>query len=318
MEIQQLRCFVTVAEHGSFSKAAQALRLSQPSLSQAVARLETEFGTQLFHRSARGVSLTASGESLIGSARQVLQAVGNTQAAVDSLHGLTIGELSVVTFSTFTSPTSDVMAAFRQAYSGVRLRVHDPTDADSIFALIESGACEIGFALFYQGSGVIRRYPGIELHPVAVDESVVLVPQDSDLGGSDEPIGLADVARLPLVAGTPGGPGRAQLEELFASAQVEPDVVVACDDHETSVELVARGVGAYFTTRGHVEGEQMRGVTVRAVTPNRPWPIGLVHSAGQLSPAAAAFKELAIRHFDASVDPARELFDGLEKPRRKR
>ncbi len=52
MELQQLRCFVAVADHGSFTRAAQALTLSQPTLSQSVSKLETEFGTELFQRTS--------------------------------------------------------------------------------------------------------------------------------------------------------------------------------------------------------------------------------------------------------------------------
>ncbi len=98
MELQQLRCFVAVADHGSFTRAAQALTLSQPTLSQSVSKLETEFGTELFQRTSRGAALTSAGEILLESVRKVLESVDHTQAAVDAIHGLTTGTLTVVTF----------------------------------------------------------------------------------------------------------------------------------------------------------------------------------------------------------------------------
>ena len=72
MTLQQLEYIVAIAETGSLNKAAEQLYVSQPSLSSAVKELEKELGITVFHRSARGVSLTADGAELLPYARQVL------------------------------------------------------------------------------------------------------------------------------------------------------------------------------------------------------------------------------------------------------
>jgi DNA-binding transcriptional LysR family regulator len=77
--------FVEVAERGSFSAAARALRISQPSLSVAVRKLEDEVGAQLLHRDARGVSPTAAGELLLARAREATQALRAARAEIDAL-----------------------------------------------------------------------------------------------------------------------------------------------------------------------------------------------------------------------------------------
>ena len=144
MELQQLRCFVTVADHGSFTRAAQVLVLSQPTLSLSVSKLEAEFGTELFQRTSRGVVLTSAGESLLGPARKVLESVDYTQAAVDAIHGLTTGTLTVICFKAFTTQAAAAMSVFAAKFPTVTLRVLAPQNDDGVFAAVSSGEAESG------------------------------------------------------------------------------------------------------------------------------------------------------------------------------
>ncbi|ROO87939.1 DNA-binding transcriptional LysR family regulator [Actinocorallia herbida] len=296
MEIQQLKSFVLVAEHGSFSEAARALGLSQPSLSQAVNRLEIEFQTELFVRTARGAVLTPAGERLIAPARRVLESVDLTQATVDALHGVMTGTVRVVAFHSFTTEAADVMAAFRKAFPEVVLRVHRPENDDAVAGLVAAGLCDVGFARVGEAG---RTGHDVEIVPVAVEESVALVPAGSPLGGTDRPITLAEVASLPLIVAPPGAVARTAIEKLFAANGVDYRVAAESEHHETSLELVRGGVGAYLTTRGGLPGGAGRTFTVRRLSPRREWPIGLIHRKGTLPPAVAAFAETALSFFQA-------------------
>lgn len=82
MELRDLRCFVAVVEEGSFTRAAQRLQLSQPSVSTAIARLETEFGTRLLDRSSHPVRPTRIGRVLLERATTVLESVEDLRQAV--------------------------------------------------------------------------------------------------------------------------------------------------------------------------------------------------------------------------------------------
>jgi DNA-binding transcriptional LysR family regulator len=88
IEFEDLRVFLTVAEHGSFGRAANALGLSQPSVSNRMAALERRIGRALFSRSPRGVTLTAPGERLLPHARRAGQALDDAQAAIRTAHCL--------------------------------------------------------------------------------------------------------------------------------------------------------------------------------------------------------------------------------------
>ncbi len=82
MEVGQLRAFLAVAEELHFGRAAERLRMAQPPLSRIIRRLEGELGTRLFERNTRSVRLTASGQALLGPAKEVLEAVRRAEAAV--------------------------------------------------------------------------------------------------------------------------------------------------------------------------------------------------------------------------------------------
>ena len=82
MEIHQLRYFAKVAEIGNFTRAAEACFVSQPSLSQQIAKLEEELGQPLFERLGRGVRLTEAGQKLLGRASQILLLLDEAKAAV--------------------------------------------------------------------------------------------------------------------------------------------------------------------------------------------------------------------------------------------
>ena len=91
MELRHLRYFVSVAEQGSVSKAAQQVHVSQPALSRQIRDLEAELGVQLFDRVGRGIELTAEGEDLLRHCRDVLAQAESVRERARALHGGVVG-----------------------------------------------------------------------------------------------------------------------------------------------------------------------------------------------------------------------------------
>ena len=85
MELRQLRYFVTIAQEGQITRAAEKLHLAQPALSQRVAQLESQLGVALFHRHARGVSLTPPGEAYLAKVQVALTALADAELTVRAL-----------------------------------------------------------------------------------------------------------------------------------------------------------------------------------------------------------------------------------------
>lgn len=91
MELRQLRYFVAAARHRHVTRAAEALHVTQPALSQQIRRLETELGVALLHRTPRGVEPTAAGEELLARAESILAEVDGLVAGMDAHAGAARG-----------------------------------------------------------------------------------------------------------------------------------------------------------------------------------------------------------------------------------
>src|SRR3954469_5816811 len=91
--LDELRHFLLVVEHGTFTEAARRSRLTQPALSASIRRLEEHFGARLLHRGRAGAEATAAGEALVPRARAVFAAISEAERAVREIEGLDAGEV---------------------------------------------------------------------------------------------------------------------------------------------------------------------------------------------------------------------------------
>lgn len=289
MEIQQLRCLIAVAEHGSFTKAAAAVHLTQPSLSHAVAKLEAEFRVKLFYRSARGVTLTPAGELLTKPARQALSALENIESTVASLHGVTAGVVRIVTSRTFATPIAEVISEFRERYPQVRLRISSPQSESDIYTSISSGEYDIAFAR------IDRTPPDFATQTLGVETLAALLPPGNEPYGNHTELTWAQVSRLPLILPPAGNQARMAIDRVFAAHGVSANAAVENEDYASTLDMVRAGVGACLTpaTISRIPA----GVRMKAIVPAQRTRIGLVHQPGQLAPAVVAFNALAVEHF---------------------
>uniref|UniRef100_UPI003221EDC7 LysR family transcriptional regulator n=1 Tax=Intrasporangium sp. TaxID=1925024 RepID=UPI003221EDC7 len=131
MERRHVEYFLAVVEHGSFTAAAAALYLAQPSLSQAIRELERELGAPLFVRLHRGVRLTAAGTALVLPARQVMRTLSTARAAVQDVVGVRAGKLDLAMLPALIGdPLAPVISAFRTAAPGVTLTIAQPEEIE--------------------------------------------------------------------------------------------------------------------------------------------------------------------------------------------
>ncbi|WP_341668849.1 LysR family transcriptional regulator [Alcaligenes sp. SDU_A2] len=133
-DLQAWAIFATVAETGSFAQAAQALGVSQPTVSKAIARLEKQLQVSLFHRTSRRLSLTATGQASLEHAQAVLAAGQAAQALACEQVTQLQGRIKVAAPMSFgISHLAPVLPAFMQAHPGVLLDVHlDDAQADIV------------------------------------------------------------------------------------------------------------------------------------------------------------------------------------------
>jgi DNA-binding transcriptional LysR family regulator len=241
---------------------------------------------------------------LIREARAVLRALEQAQEKVDALHGLSTGSLTIGTYATFVSPVGLVAAEFRAKYPGVALRFPPPGDSDRILEMVTSGECDVGFAVMSSAADLATAREQVEVVPVAVDESVALVPSSSPLGRSTDPVDLHELATLPMIAARRGHRGRSMMEDMFARQGIAVDVTIECEDYNVAFDLVGSGLGAVAATRGALPADLGTRITVRALRPRRQWPVVMMHRREAISPAGAEFEKLAMVHFNDLTDDA--------------
>jgi DNA-binding transcriptional LysR family regulator len=178
VELRLLRYFVAVADERHFGRAAERLRIAQPSLSRAVQQLERDLGAKLLDRSAAGVSLTAAGTALYDEARTVLDQVEHARARVAAAAGastLTIGSLAGVV----DHAGAALVAAFRARHAGVEVRVRESDFADPSCGL-RAGLADVAITMAPFDA------TGLRLHELRTDPVGVVVRTDDPLARRSE------------------------------------------------------------------------------------------------------------------------------------
>jgi LysR family carnitine catabolism transcriptional activator len=297
MDLRQIGYVVAIVDHGGFTRAAEALGVSQPTLSQAVRALEAELGTELFHRTSRRVVITAAGEALLGPGRQALRDAENARAAVAAVIGVAAGSLDLVCLPTLAVyPAAELIGRFRRAHPAVAIRMVEPEDADSVAERVRNGSSEVGLTeLPVAGTG-------FAMHTLERQEYVALVPKPLAVAGSGT-ITIRELAAQPLVTTPPGTSTRRQLDEAFAAAGRRPTIAVETDHREAIGPLVSAGAGIALLPRRLAEASRLPGVAVVEIRPRITRRIGVLHREGPLSPAAAAFLATAVTETASPTRP---------------
>ena len=281
MDARQLAYVVAVVDHGGFTRAAEAVHVAQPSLSQAVRALEAELGVRLFDRLGRTVALTAAGEAILEPARQVQRDLATARAAVDAVRAVDAGHLDLICLPTLAvSPVADYVGAFRQAHTGVTVRLIEPEEAAAVADDVRSGRAEIGFTeLPVDDARLVTD-------PLGVRDYVAVLPRGL---ASSDPVSLEELADLPLVTTTPGTSTRAMVDGAFAAAGRHPRIAIETDHREVITAMVRSGGGYSILPRSVAERIARRDARIVAVAPALTREVGMLRRPGRGSPAAEAF-----------------------------
>ena len=295
MTLQQLQYVLAAIEHGSFSAAAEALHLAQPSLSEQVRRLEAELGVALFQRVGRGLVITEAGRELRPHAEAALAAVERVRESVGAVRQLRGGLAAFGTFGTARTYLGiDIVEDFRRAYPDVRVRIVGQNSSETVEA-IQGGELEAGLVVL----PIDDR--GLEVRPAMRDEILYVSADPEHLRRA---MTIRRLAAAPLILSEASwgteDPTRRQLRELAQRAGVTIEPQIDVEDVEVALELAARGLGDAIAPRGLLR---------RLAPPRLGWvpfaePIYETFDftwrrGAQLSPATRAFMTFAERRLDA-------------------
>jgi LysR family cyn operon transcriptional activator len=151
LELRHLRYFLEVARHEHISRAADALHVTQSTLSHQIGQMERLLGTPLFDRIGRGIQLTDAGRTFSDYARRALEEVDEGQFALDGLRDLVRGRVRIGVIHTYnTTLLPAVIAEFANAYPGIHISIED-LPASEIAAQVASGALHLGLSFATPG-----------------------------------------------------------------------------------------------------------------------------------------------------------------------
>ncbi len=293
MELRQIEYVVGVEEHGGFTNAARALHVTQPALSEGIARLEAELGVRLFHRVGRRAVLSAAGAAFLEPARHLLRDRNVLTASVAAVVGLEAGVFDVVALPTLAvDPLAPLVGEFRRAHPQVAVRIAQPEDATGVADRVRSGESEVGLAeLPVAGAGLVSA-------PLVEQVLTVVVASDSPFAGRRR-LTIRDLAAVPLITTPMGTSMRNLLDAAFASAGVTPDIAVETEQREAILPLVQAGAGASVLPRPVATSTSASRVVSIPLSPILRRSIGLIWRVGPVSPAARSFIAISRSRFGA-------------------
>ena len=262
MELRLLKTFSTAARHGSFTRAADELQLTQSAVSQQISALEAELETPLFERRGRGVGLTEAGRKLDDYARQIVDLADEAVRVVGESGQELEGELRIAS-STVPSEylLPDLLAGFRARWPKVResLSVSDSARAT---AAVESGAADVGFV------GEQPRLASVNAQAVFDDELVLVVARDHPLSERGT-VTLNQLKKEPLIFREPGSGSRRCVEQaLEGKGHTVNDFTIALEANSNEMirAAVRHRVGAAFLSRESVRRDlELATVRVRGL-----------------------------------------------------
>ncbi|MFE7234833.1 LysR family transcriptional regulator [Streptomyces sp. NPDC002405] len=283
MDLRQMEYFLAVVDHGGVNKAAAALRVAQPSLSQAVRKLERQLGVKLFHRVGRGLVLSPAGEALVGPARIILREVDAAENAVRDVSEVRTGRIDVAALSDLsTDPLSAWVARFRGLHPHIKFRIEERDDPAEVSALVKSGACELGF-LSAPVSTADLLAEGL------VDQRLVLVSPPGTEELWPDPVPIGSLSGVPFVLGQRGTATRDYIEKSLRTHGVEPRIVVEVSQRGAVLPIVlAGGAVSIVPLRVALDARYRAGV-LRELTPGLSMEIGVVRRRAALTEATSQF-----------------------------
>ena len=289
LNVTQLRAFVAVVEHGSFSEAARLMGLSQPAVTMQIQALESDLGVTLLERRYRRVEMTEAGRTLLPYARAVL---GQLEAAREEIEHLAASVGGHLRLAASTTPGQYVLPSLLGSFlranpgAGVSLRVHDTAE---VVEAVESGDAHLGM------TGA--RIPGarVTYEAMGTDNLVLVCPPDSHLVGAKE-LTLADVAEEPFIVREEGSGTRMIFEDTLRAGGIEPGelrVVLELGTSEAIVNAVEGGMGVGVVSRWMADKALRLGTVAEVEVPHFPVerPFYVVTPRGTLRRAAEALVE---------------------------
>lgn len=299
MDVHALRYFVEVARHQNFTRASEALHVTQPAISKMVRALEEELGTPLLLRERRRVSLTEAGRVVLERAQGILDAMQGIELEVGQLSTLQRGRLRIgmppIVGVAFFPP---ILAEFHLAHPNIVLELREE-GSHHIEALVLERELDVGAVVLPTDEGVFGTMPFVH------DELRAVLHPSHPLARRRS-LALRELRETPFVLYRPEFALHGHILEACRRSGFKPQVASESSHWDFIVALVAANLGVALlpdTICRQLDPAQVR--TVPLVEPAIPWDVALIWRRDrQLPPATRAWLELSRRRLGPGAPPS--------------
>jgi LysR family cys regulon transcriptional activator len=274
MNFQQLRAVRETARTGfNLTEVAQVLNTSQPGISRQIRELEDELGIEIFLRAGKRLTgLTPPGESVLPIVERLLLDAQNLKRVGEDFTAQNAGPLSIAaTHSQARYALPAVVKDFRALYPQVTLTLHQGSPKQ-IAAMLLSGEADVGIA-----TEALASYPQLVAMPCYRWTHSIVVPPGHPLLNVAGPVSLAQLAAFPIITYELGYTGRTHIDEAFAGAGLQPDIVLSAMDADVIKTYVELGMGVGIVASIAFDGERDR--NLRAIDARHLFEVNLTRLA---------------------------------------
>ena len=290
--LRQLQVFEAIVRLGSFTRAAEELFLTQPTVSMQIKKLADAMGLPLFEHVGRNVKPTEAGQELYDACRTIFEKLANLEMKLADLKGMKRGRLrlGVITTAKYFAP--ETLGAFSQQHPGIDVSLK-VTNRERIIERMQNNEDDL-YIMGQAPSGEMD----VEAYPFAPNPLVVMASRNHPLVGKKN-IKFEDIANEPLIMREPGSGIRDVTLKLFESKGLRPNVRMELGSNEAIKHALVGGLGISILSLHTLTLEGANGpvaiLDVQGFPIPRQWY--LVHPKGkELSLVAKAFLDFAIEH----------------------
>lgn len=252
MDLKQIEAFCMVVKHGSFSKAAKTLGVSQPTISAHISTMEKELGCELLIRTSRSIFPTEKGAVLLGYAQSILSL---RNKALEELSRPENRHTGVLTIAASSVPAQyclpELLSAFSERYPGVSYQLHNANSMQAV-DLVRKGTADVAL------TGARVENTNCEFKSFAKDELLLVTPNTQRFRQMGDNVSLDILYSEPFITREGGSGTRMEYEQLLKNAGVDisrMNVVAEMSYSEAVKKSVAAGLGIAIMSKHAIEDE---------------------------------------------------------------
>ncbi|NNG12204.1 MAG: LysR family transcriptional regulator [Halobacteria archaeon] len=306
--LRQLQVFEAIVRLGSFTRAAEELFLTQPTVSMQTKKLSDVLGMQLFERVGRNIAPTEAGRELYTACRQVFELLANLEMKIADLKGLKRGHLRIGVITTAKYLAPEMLGQFSRLYPGIELSLK-VTNRERINERLLANEDDLYI------TGVPDEDLEVEAFPFAPNPLVVIAPREHPLVGKQN-VSLEEISREPFIMREPGSGTRDATLRVFNAHGCRPRVRMELGSNEAIKHAVIGGLGLSVLSLHTLLMEGTQGavaiLNVKGFPIMRQWYI--VYPRGkELSLVARTFLEFAIASENMIHERMESLWPGMKQ-----